>query len=140
MIIDVTPRFKLFVKGTCFKTKHDMACQPTWDVSKPWSNEGNVNLNFEQNMLPKGSVVIFVEDRQFYSPSKELHQPMSAWVRAKVVTSKGEIIWVTISCLNKSIWDYKTYTGKKEYVLEEFKRSFKMISTSLDTTEDVLIK
>ena len=136
-IYDISPKLKLFHKGTCFKAKHDMIAHNKAGVS---SMDKTLGFDPVTKEIKKNTVLIFLEDKQFFSPSKELRQPMSAWVRAKVITPLGDIVWITLLCENKSIWDFKTYTNKKNSIVSEINRSFQVISLSLESPTDVLIK
>lgn len=136
-IFEIMPKLKLFNKGTCFVTKHEMLAS-----KKPGVTSSNNLLGFENfdTIIPKNTVLIFLEDKQFYSPSKELKQPMSAWIRAKVITPLGDMVWITLSCDNKVNWDFKTYNGKKNFVVKEVEESFQVLSLSINSTNDVLLK
>lgn len=136
MAYDINPRLKLFSKGACFKLKHQIIMHEHPGVT---SSDKALAALGEVTNIQKGSALIYIEDMQFLSPSKELSQPMSAWVRAKVMIPNGKMGWITLFCENKAIWDFKTYTGKKNHVLSEIKKSFEIISLSLNSDSKNLI-
>jgi hypothetical protein len=140
MIIEINPKYKLFGKGTCLKTKHSMIAHDKSGVTKVSDDKTGLEFFSETKTIEKNTALIFMEDKQFFCASKELHQPMSAWVRAKVITPLGDQVWVTLMCETKSIWDFKTYMGKKNHIIKEIERSFKVISVSLQNTEEHLFQ
>jgi len=134
---DIIPKLNLFTKGTCFKTKHNIIA-----TEKPGVTSTDKTLGFGKEIkeIKKNTVLIFLEDKQFYSPSKELRTPFSAWFRAKVITPLGDIVWITLCCDNKVNWDFKTYNGKKKTVIDQVNKSFQLISLSTSAPQDILIK
>lgn len=134
---DITPKLRIFNKGTCFKTKHEMVAHKIHEVSGKKFDE-NISNDLE-TVIPKNTCLIFLEDRQFYSPSKHLHQPISAWFRARVITPLGDLVWITLCCEAKAVWDFKTYNGKKNAIIEEVNRSFDIIQISSESLGNTII-
>ena len=133
---DIQPKLKLFTKGTCFRTKQELIAHKKAGVTNT-----DKTLGFDPSIItiPKNTVLIYLEDQQFYSPSKELRQPLSAWVRAKVLTPLGEKLWITLYCDNKVSWDFKTYIGKKNSIINEIQKTIEVLSLSLEHSKQDLI-
>jgi hypothetical protein len=136
-IYNLETKFNLFSRGTCFKNKQEIICHTKSGVTKIDKIFG---FDPEKKVIPKNSFLIFVEDRQFYSDSREFNLPFGAWIRGKVIDPKGNIVWITLFYEQKKIWDFETYNGKKNLILKQLNDSYELVSLSVDKTKKYLIE
>jgi hypothetical protein len=125
---EITPKLKFFQNGALLKTKKPITAQ-----RHPGVTEIDTNMLFDKDaagpiVIPTGTALLYVDNKQFYSSSKEFGVAMSAWIRAEVVSPLGERLWVTLLQERKTIWDFKTYTGKKQLLDNQVNENFMVLS------------
>lgn len=86
-------------------------------------NEADENYEYggEEVVVEPGSTLMFVGDKQFMAANKETS--MSAWVRCHLIADE-KIIWITLLCEPKRIWDFETFRGKKRKIQEAIEGTF----------------
>ena len=135
---EINPKLKFFNNGALLKTKKAITAQ-----RQPGVTEVDPSMPFDKDeagpvIIPEGVALLYVENKQFYSSSKELGASMSAWIRAEVVSPLGEKLWITLLRERKTIWDFKTYTGKKQLLEKQIEENFSVLSlpTNIKTIID----
>ena len=134
---ELTPKVALFKVGTLLRVKEEVFAQrepgvTAADTSMPYDDCNTENPAIR---IKKGTCVLYLDNRQFYSASKEYQAGMSAWIRAEIMTPLGEKCWITLMQERKTIWDFKTYTGKKNLMNEHVSQTFEVLSVPLDLTQ-----
>lgn len=124
----ITPKLKFFQNGALLKAKQDILANRL-----PGITEDDPSIPFDKDeagpiTIPAGAALLYVDNEQFYSSSKELGATMSAWIRAEVVSPLGEKLWITLLKERKTIWDFKTYTGKKQILDRQVEEHFEVLA------------
>ena len=123
-ILEVNPKFQILKHGDCLLTRKRISASTKAGVT---ITDKIFGFDQEFKEIEKNTALIFLEDRQFYSPSRELRKPMSFWVRAQVISPRGELLWVTLCCDSKVSWDFKTYNNKENTIKTNMEEFFKLI-------------
>ena len=119
---DILPKIRTLATGTVVKNKYDLIGTNAAGVNKA---DENFEFGSEDINIPEGSILTFVEDRQFIASSEGV--PMSAWIRYHFVVNE-KIVWVTIVRDSKRIWDYETYRGKQRKINSSLEEMFEVVN------------
>lgn len=119
---DILPKLPLFPPGTLLRNKNTLHGNLAAGV-----NEKDDNFEFggdEEITIPQHSNLMFVEDVQFMAANKE--KPMSAWIRCHLIHEQ-KVVWVTLVCSPKRLWDFETFRGKKRIIQGRIEELFDVL-------------
>ena len=125
---DLFPKIPIHEYGAVLRTKEEIRCTQDAELDLPEDDEEvDTNASDEHLYIAAGSVLCYVEDKQFMAASKAEKKPMSAWVRFHFVTGDKRSLWYTVLCSPKRLWDFETYRKKKQIVKGLFDEMFEVI-------------
>ena len=139
---DLVPKIPIHEYGAVLRTKEEIRCTEDAELDFPENDDDEepdptaVQPSEEHLYIAAGSVLFYVEDKQFMAASKSEKKPMSAWVRCHFVTGDKRSLWYTVLCSPKRLWDFDTYRNKKKAVRALFDEMFEVIEHGTGTSED----
>lgn len=124
---EILPKIPIHEYGAILKTKEEIRCTLEAELDPPDGEEPDQNATDDHLYIAPGSILFYVEDRQFMAASKIERKPMSAWIRFHFVTGDKRSLWYTLLCCPKRIWDFETYRKKKQTIKDVFDEMFEVI-------------
>jgi len=123
---DIAPKMKVLPKGTLLKNKTTL-----YGTNAAGVNEADEKFEFGKTevVVDAGTCCMFVEDVQFMAAAH--NTPMSAWIRLHLIAGE-KIIWHTLVCERKRIWDFETFRGKQRKINEELEKHFEILQEGND--------
>jgi hypothetical protein len=118
---DILPKVPVLAQGTLLKSKVDLIGTNAIGIDEFDENRafGSDEVNVEA-----GTTCMFVEDWQFMASDKTT--PMSAWVRCRLLAGE-KIIYYTLVCHAKRLWDFETFRGKKRIIQAALNETFEFL-------------
>ena len=125
---DILPKMKILKAGTLLRTLEDI--QGTNAVGIHADDEDH-EFGDEEVLIPTGTTCMFVEDWQFTGSDGKV--PVSAWVRCRLIAG-DKIIYYTLLCERKQIWDFETYRRKQRIIQAAIDKTFVILKEGTNET------
>ena len=124
---EILPKIPILGNGTLLETKNEICGTDAAGI-----NEADENFEFGalDEIIPAGTTCMWVEDQQFMAANKE--NPMSAWIRCHLIAGE-KIVWYTLICERRRIWEFKTFRARKRLVEEALGGQFKVLQKPIST-------
>jgi len=118
---DIIPKLPLWPTGTILKNKQTLLGTNAVGV---WATDEDCEFGNEEIEIPQDSILTYVENRQMMSYGNE--KPMSAWIRCHMLLD-DKVVWVTLLCEPKRIWDFETLRGKRKIIKQKMEEGFEIL-------------